>query len=312
MNPERIPISPIGEWLVLEPQAVSTRISTKKVIREIAVNWIGYKLGIRKLLGRSRNNNVHRDVDFDVREKGIMRRDFIKDSLRQLLGEGFPSYWPPRRVLEIGPGGTLLLGLHLLAEGVAEYIGVDRFPSQMFGKYPKRCYQHALDSLPDAERLANLLKQSEAGNGPLYYFGSESAAAFENIEPGSVDLIFSWGALEHIEDVAEVFRKTRPLLSSHGVALHTISTNGHGWLTPIFLTIPDWLWWLMYWRRGFLNRYLPSDYLRWAKDAGFEAIEIDRIVAHSKYLQIKPRMLPRYQAASDEDLLTAELMLALR
>ena len=312
------------------------RLPTRWIVREIAVNWIGYKFGLRSLTKRSVINNVNWDPQQDVEEKGGHRLAYIKKMLQMTLGEdGFAHYWPPRRVLEIGPGGTALLALYLLSEGVKEYIGVDRYPSDIWSEHPAKCYEIALAKLNNRKHLESALSTSKRGQGPIRYYGSESTGAFARIEPGSVDLIFSWGALEHVGEPFQILAGSKPLLSADGIALHTIDTGPHTWWqfeNPyVFLSVPDWLWGLMYWRRGHINRFMPADYLRWAKDAGYTVKELDRImgpyqwphnaargrsgmthtVEGKEHLWIRPHLLERYRQASDEDILTRYLMLAL-
>jgi hypothetical protein len=291
----------------------------KWIAREILVNWIGYKLRVRSLTKRSVTNNVHWNVEEDVEEKGRQRLAYMKEKYREL-----GRVWPPRRVLEIGPGGTLLLGIHLLADGVKEYIGVDRFPSDLWSEHPQRCYDAALKTLPEPDRLRSAIEAARSGTGPLRYMGKESASAFASIEPGSIDLIFSWGALEHVEAPYEMFLLSRPLLSPSGVAIHTIDTGAHTWFqcdNPCtFMAVPDLVWELMYWRRGFINRFLPSEYIRWAESAGYAVKEFGRtfevqdnptLDTSTRHFWIKPQLLPRYRQASETDIFTRYIMLGM-
>ena len=293
---------------------MTVRLPYLWICREVAVNWIGYKLRVRRLFRRKRNNNVHFDVDTDVREKGYERLSFIKDSLRSLLGdEEFLSYWPPRRVVEMGPGGTLVLGLLLISEGVEEYMGIDEFPSDVLGAYPRECYRRLFEELSNRPPVEAAFAESvSSDSGPIRYYGTEGIGAFRRIASGSVDLIFSWGCLEHVLDPLNVFKESKSLLSPAGIAIHTISTHGHTWRPLKHLIVPDWLWSVMYWRRGFINRFMPRQYIEWARKADYHVTEIGREYEDAQVALYKPAMLARYQNESDAELRTAELMLALR
>lgn len=298
---------------VSRAKAVVPRFPWKWIARELAVNWIGYKCGVRRALGKGRNNNVHFDIEKDLQDKGRDRLSFIKTMLRQLLGNEFDSFWPPKRALEIGPGGTMLLGLFLCSEGVEEYIGVDAFPSDVWNDYSKQRYDAARRFIPN---VMQVVESSSKGNGPIYYYSDKSHQALNHISPSSIDLIFSYGCLEHVNDPLTTFKKSKPLLSERGVALHRISTHGHTWRqfpNPlIHFAISDWLWRLMYDGRGFITRFCASQYIDWAKEAGYQVSELERETCEPFLLTIKPHLLPRFKIASDLDLSTDEITLALR
>ena len=109
--------------------------------------------------------------------------------------------------------------------------------------------------------MKDLIKNSQGFNGSVKYFGTYGL--FNNdfkklVKPLSVDLIYSWGVLEHVVDPKSVFQENYNLIDKNGVAIHVIDTHPHTWNrfnNPlIYLTIPDWLWSIMYGGRGFINR----------------------------------------------------------
>jgi Methyltransferase domain len=292
------------------------RVPYRWIAREILVNVVGYRLGVRSVIGRGKVANVVGSVEGDVEDKGHRRLAFIKQTLRGFLGEAeFRAFWPPRCVVEIGPGGTLLLGLYLLSEGVAEYVGIDRFASDVWGEYPRRCYRYALRTLPAPKHLERLLVSSAAGQGPLHYRGTGGHRAFRTMAKRSVDLIFSWGVFEHIDDPRQMLSESREVIGVDGLALHIIDPHAHTWLrfaNPLlFLAVPDWLWWLMYAGRGFQTRHRASAYARWAAEAGYDVYEVMREMESAKHLWIKPYLLPRFRQATDADVLTHRIGLAL-
>jgi hypothetical protein len=71
-----------------------------------------------------------------------------------------------------------------------------------------------------------------------------------------------------------------------------------------FLTCPDWLWKLMHSHVVTTNRVRLPDYMRFAKDAGLEVLEVQELLhAPPTHIQeIRPRLLRRYQTLSDAEL----------
>lgn len=287
------------------------------VLREIGVNWVGYKLGVRKLLGRGTVNNLSGNIGADVLDKGAKHPAFVRRTLSDL---NLPGLYPGRRIIEMGPGGTILSGLNFILDGWEEYIGLDAFPSAVWSEYPQSVYKAAVESMDmeTAAKAKRILSRSKEGQGPVFYFGENGLANKEllrKVEPGTADMIYSWGVLEHIEDPRDVFFRNHQLLKKGGVALHVIDPYPHTWRrfdNPyVFLTVPDFVWKMMYKDRGFINRHRSGSYLEWAKEAGFRVISSKGELADSRYLELKGEFLSRFKELADEDILTERMYLVL-
>lgn len=289
------------------------------ILREIIVNWIGYKMGLRKILKKGLIVNIEKSLSTEdaYADKGLRRMDFLRDTLKLKENEQFPF----KNVMEVGPGGMLLLGLMLVAEGCDEYIGVDSFPSLVWGKFSMDCYRLAMSKMSHekADKISKALNSSKDGNGPVKYFGNVGIENIINrgyVKPKSMDLIFSWGVLEHIKHPKNVFNVLRKIIKDDGVMIHSIDPYPHTWtLFPnpyIIFCMSNWLWNLMYNGRGFLNRFRASDYIEWAKEAGFEVIEVKREMGDKKYLTIRKNFTPRFKKYLDNDILTESITLILK
>ena len=70
------------------------------ILREILVNFLGYKLGLRSLLGKGKHINITGKIDRDLYDKGVKHREIVEKFYRRkvlrrlwhIFGDG------PRRV----------------------------------------------------------------------------------------------------------------------------------------------------------------------------------------------------------------------
>ena len=286
------------------------------VIREILVNLIGYKLRLRRLLGRGVINNVTGNLEMDLKDKGQKHNELINTIINDFGLSGIEK----NRMLEMGPGGTLLHGLVSILDDWKEYIAVDAFPSAVWSGYPMSLYERYAKSLPrgDADVARQVIESSKRKEGSIKYYGSdglENKQLNNYIKPATVDLIYSWGVLEHIKEPEKVFQDNFRLLDDKGVAIHIVDTHPHTWSrfkNPYwFLTIPEWLWKIMYGGRGFINRYRASSYIDWAKQAGFKVDIYKKEISECKLEGLKEKFIKQYRDASDEEILTDRLYMVL-
>jgi len=287
------------------------------IIREILVNYIGYKLKIRSLFQRSKINNMSRSLEVDIYDKGIKHvKNINKHIEKYSLDIKHKGVF-----LEMGPGGSLLHGIHKILEGWINYIGIDAFPSQVWSEYPQLLYKELLTASPEnlQEKIKETIHSSMQQKGPLFYFGEhglDNEDFMEKYKEGSIDFIYSWGVLEHIEDPYEVFKKNYSLLSDNGYILHVIDPHPHIWdrfKEPyIFLTIPKWVWDLMYKGRGFINRIRASSYEKWALQAGFKVISNEKEVSKFNLDKFKDKICSSIKYEDTTDLKTDRLYLLLQ
>jgi ubiquinone/menaquinone biosynthesis C-methylase UbiE len=128
------------------------------------------------------------------------------------------------------------------------------------------------------------------------------------LETGSVDLICSYTALEHVRypsmTVQECFRILRPggmLVSVIDLGDHSFYGKNKAYPDRVFhcLRYPEWLWNLMRWNRSsYVNRLRQSDWIRLFAEAGFVVRAHESIVSdHTVRLFSQLRYLHKYQYA---------------
>jgi len=91
------------------------------------------------------------------------------------------------------------------------------------------------------------------------------------------DLVLSYAALEHVEDLHGFMRACWRGLKSGGSMHHMVDLSGHGVLEdPVppldFQTYPGWLWRLMYPVGQRVTRRHAREYVAAARDVGFDAV----------------------------------------
>ena len=285
------------------------------IIRECLVNLLGYKLGLRGFLGRGKLINITGDVDRDIEDKGIKHRAKVDDILKDLNLK-----IEKNRFLEMGPGGLLLHGCMIILDGWKEYIAVDAYTSDVWSEYPLSVlqkYSHRLSE--DKKRIIKEVIELREKNESVKYYGVNglfNQDFNDYVGSGGVNLIYSWGVLEHVDDIYSVLKKNYDLLDDNGVAVHVIDTHPHTWLrftNPyIFLSVPDWLWKLMYGGRGFITRRMPFEYIEAAQKVGFSVTIQNREISICDIGVLKRKFIKRYRELPDEEVLTERVYVVLR
>jgi hypothetical protein len=165
----------------------------------------------------------------------------------------------PRRVAEIGPGDSIGVGLAALVAGAEEYVGLDvvnhahlernlavfdgvvglfaqRAPIPEFTETrPKLAsYEFPHDLLPDSwlahamapERL-RAIREAITNPSPIirYTVPWDSPRA---IEDGTIDLLWSQAALEHVNDLQLTYDAIDRWLAPSGISSNQIDFRSHG------------------------------------------------------------------------------------
>ena len=284
--------------------------------REILVNLFGYKLKLRSVLKGRENLNLIGKIERDVTDKGKKHFTLIHSLLKRFEIEVERDCF-----LELGPGGSLLHGCMLLSAGWKSYIGVDKFVSDVWGRYPTQVLEGwASGSTAEESRLVKSALATKGDAVNLKYFagiGVLDPRISEFLDGGDISLSYSWGVMEHIIEVDLVFEKLFELTCPGGYAIHVIDTHPHTWLRfddPLVIyTISDSFWQFAYSGRGFITRRMPSDYCGAAMKAGFEVICSEREIAkNSANLKSIEKLWGRFKGEPLEELLTHRLLLILK
>jgi hypothetical protein len=253
-------------------------------------------------------------------------------------------------VVELGPGDSLGVGLASLLSGARRYVAVDvvrhadaerniqvfeelislfatRVPipnSKEFPGIKPRLDDHRFPSaILDAEwmgrtldskrlqAIARSLRGAAEADPPVKYVDPSRAGT--TITEGSVDMLFSQAVLEHIDDLAGVYRTCFAWLKRNGLMSHQIDFKSHGsshawnghWVYP------DPVWRLIRGNRPYLiNREPCSTHLRHLAESGFEVVAEERTALSSRLR--REQLAARFRRMSDDDLTTAGVFVVAR
>jgi SAM-dependent methyltransferase len=248
----------------------------------------------------------------------------------------------PRHVAELGPGDSIGIGLAALLSGVDTYFAFDVVRYSDLGTnlaifdelvefYRQRApipgdaelpfvnpklqsyeFPHALldddwlkNSL-DPARIADIrasVAQADAEHSRIRYRSPWTDPSVVCAE--SVDMIYSQAVLEHVTDIAGVYRSMHRWLKHSGFVSHQIDYRCHGKADTWngHWTYSDTAWTVVVGRRPYLlNREPHSQHLQLLRETGFNVI--------SETLQRAPSTLrrqqlaPRFRGLSEDDLTT--------
>jgi len=248
----------------------------------------------------------------------------------------------PLRVVELGPGDSLGIGLMALLTGSERYIAIDavrhaslatnlsvfealvamlsqRAPVPTNGEcadirpelssydFPHGLFDESALTKALAPKRLETIRRSLSGadrNDMIQYLAP--MGALDGIESESVDWIFSQAVMEHVDEPGATYRQCFRCLKPGAVMTHQVDYRCHE-TAPEWnghWKYPQWLWSLMRGRRPwFVNRLAHSQHWYMQQEAGFEI--------RAQILQVEQGGIERGQLASrfrtmtDEDLATA-------
>ncbi len=170
-----------------------------------------------------------------------------------------------KTIVELGPGDTMATGLFFLAYGAARVVCFDRF--KLIVNSPKNTLiARQILSILQQLILQTILSFDNQGQMSLdrtrlqYQHSLNEKIGLEN---NSVDIIVSNAVLEHVQNLDALFASMYRILKPGGLMVHAADLKSHDLhhTTELdFLTVPDWLWWLMTFYRGAPNRKRWSHY----------------------------------------------------
>jgi hypothetical protein len=256
----------------------------------------------------------------------------------------------PDSVAELGPGGSLGVGLAALISGARHYHALDvvahsntqanlrvfdqlvalferRAPHPDRGGWPdieadldERLFPGALldeDRLRKAlaperiEALRDVLRGSRRDDLSINYESSWDAGDSSPEPP--VDLVLSHSALEHVDDLAGTYAALRQRLRVGGHMSHQIDLTAHGTARQWngFRSLPEPVWRIIRGRRDYLiNRAPYSEHRRLLEDSGFEVL-LDLKACRSDGVS-RSQLTARWHGLTDVDLNCAGVFLIAR
>jgi SAM-dependent methyltransferase len=248
-----------------------------------------------------------------------------------------------KTVLEIGPGEYIGVALRFLAAGAREVVCLDKFVHFQSSPAHLRLYRELRKTLTDEDRerfdrVVNLENGIQLDTNRLKWIYGKGVEETDSLfPPAYFDVIVSAAVLEEIYNTDMAFQKMDRLLSPGGYTIHKIDVRDYGMFSkhgfhPLeFLTVPDSVYRYMSEATGQPNRQLANYYRDKMKELGYESNIYIALVAGQKempeyktvvqegvdypadrmksYQAMRPQLLDRYQAVSDQDLITEALLL---
>jgi len=211
------------------------------------------------------------------------------------IHSGIPySYIKGKRVLEIGPGENLGVGMRFLAEGASLVVSVDRFRSLRNYLDQEAVYQQLINKMSEKEReqFGDCITFSDHGyrlDEKRYLYLANKAIEDITIKsfPEKFNLIVSRAVLEHVSNIEAAFNIMDSLLFSGGYMVHEVDFRDHGifsgyGMNPLtFLSINDHLWKAMSSKTGAPNRKIKGTYVTLLEKYNYKYRIINKLVVGS-------------------------------
>jgi hypothetical protein len=193
-----------------------------------------------------------RSVDYDIH---IAERYCDLLESRDISIEG-------KRILELGPGSDLGIGLYLVHRGAESYTGFDRF--NLAGDVPLEFYEDlARRTGADIEELSR-----------VHYVVSDTFDV-SSLE-GPFDIALSMSAFEHFDDIDAVASDLRGI-ADYLVADIDLITHSR-WIRDVdpnnIYRYPQWLYDLFYFP-GIPNRHRPGEYEQAFQRGGWSQVSVE-------------------------------------
>ncbi len=247
----------------------------------------------------------------------------------------------PETVAELGPGGSLGVGLAALLSGSAKYYALDRVRHagaamnlEVFDELVELFRRRA--PIPDAEEFPLVEPALESYDFPAHILGesrmrgalaeSRVAAVREAaanpggglityqapwsdravIERNSVDMIYSQAALEHVDRLPDAYAAMSLWLKPSGYVSHAVDFKSHDFhpLWDGHRTYGDLEWKLIRGNRPYaINRAPLSEHLRLLREQGFA---IRRVIPTTmEPAAPRRRLARRFREISEDDRTTS-------
>jgi SAM-dependent methyltransferase len=248
-----------------------------------------------------------------------------------------------KRILEVGPGDNLGVALRLYAAGAAQVVCLDKFFARRDEAQQLAVYGALRDTLSAPERARFDAALSLEGSSPRfnadcvrYLYGSSAEDAVEALGADTFDFVVSRAVIWEIHETDRALDALTTVLRKGGRMVHKIACidwmfRDHGHHPLEFLTVPDRLYrWIAH-DSGKSNRRSIAWYREKLATLGLQTrFHIVRTVGSTRpefapgtfqlkrgvhyeeadlemLREIRPRLLPRFQTLTDEDLLVEDM-----
>lgn len=215
-----------------------------------------------------------------------------------------------KRILEIGPGEELGIGLLFLGRGAAKYNAIDAHyllkntPPDFYEVY----FRIMKKEFPETNelQLRDELESFMEGSPKRLNYIYDPNFDLNVFGKDSIDLVFSNAAVEHIADPERTVKTLNELVVPGGIAIISIGFVTHTrWIMDVdplnIYRYPDAIY-KMFSFSGIPNRVRPYQYRQMFEAHGWEDIHIlERTVLDKKYMnQVTPHLTKKFRALENE------------
>jgi len=216
-----------------------------------------------------------------------------------------------KRVLELGPGSDLGVGLYLLSKNVEEYNAVDI--NNLVQTVPDAFYEELFTYLAehnnnvDKQFLRKELDRTKVGrNGKLNYVCRNDFDISSALGDRKIDLVFSQAAFEHFDDIEKSIESLSHVVTKGATAIILIDLKTHSrWIRdkdPLNIyRYQEWLYNLFNFS-GIPNRVRPYQYKKAFEKHGFGniIIEPNELLSSSSVNSVKGHLNDKFKSQSSQ------------
>jgi len=248
------------------------------------------------------------DYDFNTVDGWLNELNNLIDSTFSIKG---------KRVLELGPGADLGVGLILLARGAMKYSAIDVNP--LVYKVPKVFYDALFDEIAKRIPLANIndlkyqLQLFYEGKSDRLNYICDKNFSFSSLQTEMFDVVFSQAAFEHFDDIENTLKNVTEIVSDEGLLLLGIDFQTHTrWIRerdPLNIYRYSDKVYKLFSFQGIPNRLRPDYYIRCLEKSGWKDIKfVPKKRLSQKELEIiRPYLYGRFSSCENIDILNGIL-----
>lgn len=245
---------------------------------------------------------MYNNIEELIKSK-IIRNQKIYNSIINSLRKYDKNYsFKDKKILEIGPGKSLLLAIIFILKGAKKVYLVDKY-KKIFDNSINLMLYNLFIKYYITHHNSHNFTDFDSIKKKIIYFSKNAIENFNILRKETIDFIFSNAVLEHVYNLKLTIEKINLLLKKGGITYHQVDLRDHLHIRDKcyldFLKYPE-----KYWRFiGDTNRIRYSQYLKIFKKFNFDLLEINSRKLKSKGISIiKKDFNKQFQKLSNEDL----------
>ena len=231
----------------------------------------------------------------------------------------------PARILEIGPGANLGVGLIFSLTGAEKYYGLDIYMDpELFAAAQYESIAYLLHLAGGEKSLRNVGTAMTVKDGKVEFAKERVEYLYPRqsydipLSDGSLDFAFSHATLEHVADPEKTVQAIHRVLRKGGLTAHQIDMRDHAdFSKPLEFLKVDELTWNKQWQdpkraAWHLNRWRLSDFKSAFERAGFQILKLDVNATFPVDESVRRTLDVRFQKYKLEDLSATGVMIIAR